>query len=331
MNSPFLWEVTSSYIDLEFKAKIMKKFYCLFFLLIICYACEQDQLEPVIKEVPNSIQKEQGEKNFSKSQTVSLNSSGTEFDLGNPVNLDISTTILENSMTYLGYQIVEKDELFDNYSSYLSCSFSMSCLFKAVQPGEWKIRAVIEYSDSYGAQTAYSNEVNINVILPSASEIMANSLISGQMSAAWSQTLSAAYPDGREEKGFMIYMNTMPGHNPYFYEIPDGIESGPQAPCGSKAEIAMSYSDIDNPNYVNGGKYFVGLFHTHTPVFYCTGYSRVTGPSDYDIDNINAAKAPGILTDYSKNPKIYWYDPLDSPTTTSRYGLYDRREYSNSN
>ncbi len=305
----------------------MRKLYYLFFLLMLC-ACEQEQLEPDIKEESKDIKnkKEKADNNKSSNNpfykaTLQVFSSNP-VELMEPIYLDLT---LEMNSTYpgdpndiqsLGYQIVRNGEPFDENDgdTYLSCGvFATRCTIDAKQPGEWKIRAVVYYdNETYGWQTVYSNEEEIEIIFPDITEISADGGIQSSMTSAWSQTKQAASSSGRREMGFRIFANTESDNLQYETNL---IQLGPVVNCLENGEMTLTGNSTYSSYFENGGKFYVASFHTHTPQFYChCSPCRGTGPSgpDYSWD------MPGLVYDYYG--PIYAYYPLNSSAKVYDYG-----------
>ena len=169
---------------------------------------------------------------------------------------------------------------------------SKFCDELAKTPGYWTVKAIVD-------GTYESNEINVEVQFPDASTVSSRSVVITAMDAAWGTTKNAASWDGREEYCFPIYVNT----NTMNYEC--GTETpGPRVECGTIASFSCTYIESTYPSPLMGQKYAVAIFHTHTPLTYCTSnFVREVGSNN--IDNANHSVIPGIIYDYSP---AYYFD-----------------------
>jgi hypothetical protein len=89
-----------------------------------------------------------------------------------------------------------------------------------------------------------------------------------------------------------------------------------------------------NTNPLLGGKYVVGLFHTHTPLTYLTDGARIVGPSPADLSCY--ADLPGFVYDYLGKFDIHIGDigiiyghKIDDPSQIYVYGSSRRQTLAN--
>jgi hypothetical protein len=180
-----------------------------------------------------------------------------------------------------------------------------SSLFTGIArtPGNWNIKAVANTS----GDSLVSDPIMIEMVFPQASDILCNSSVTSYMSNSWNETTTFASPAGRREKGFWIYINSKENiSEPYFIQnFPDGpIITGDINTHGSITPTPATLQEI-NTSPLQGGKYVVAFFHTHTPLTYITAYGyRPVGPSPGDISYSNSINMPGFVYDY-----IGIYDP----------------------
>jgi hypothetical protein len=124
------------------------------------------------------------------------------------------------------------------------------------------------------------------------------SQVQSQMDNAWAETKAAASATGRREQGFVVYLNSYSSVyqcEPAFY--------GQVVQCGTTAGVDLIANyDVSDDDPTYGGKYAVALFHTHTPLTYCTNPPalRLVGPSSTDISSsyLIYSGVPGMVYDY---------------------------------
>ena len=139
----------------------------------------------------------------------------------------------------------------------------------------------------------------IEMQFPTSTDILNDPDITTFMENTWSATKNFASPSGRREMGFWIYINTKPDATEYYFkeDVPDGeIITGS---IGTGGRISFSNPSLIemNTNPLLGGKYVVGLFHTHTPITYLTQGARQVGPSPGDLSSYE--DLPGFIYDYT--------------------------------
>ncbi len=110
------------------------------------------------------------------------------------------------------------------------------------------------------------------------------------------------------------------------YEISSSIIEGPTVGCYGKPTIVpgATVDEATNPQFEEGGVFAAAVFHTHTPLTYCSSHlDRDVGPSDNngqgDIDFANSKNIPGAVMDYSttiqgghdidQNSEVYTFGP----------------------
>ncbi len=91
----------------------MRNYYFLLFLFLLL-ACnhEKQHLPEQLSKVNTTKQKEGEFQSPMKSQFALLSINGTQFNLGNSVKLDLSTSMQIEEMDYLVYEIVEENKTF---------------------------------------------------------------------------------------------------------------------------------------------------------------------------------------------------------------------------
>src|SRR5690606_1309524 len=151
--------------------------------------------------------------------TLKINSSTDKQTLELWENMDIDLNIVVkgaggNPDTYsdIRYQVVRKGYSFPTTPGsgaeiYL-CQNNKSCPRYPMQPGEWEIRAVIVYPDTsqFGAQTVYSNVVEIDVLYPKIDDILGDGNVQTAMNDIWDATITNADSlSGHQEFGFLVY------------------------------------------------------------------------------------------------------------------------------
>ena len=143
----------------------------------------------------------------------------------------------------------------------------------ALHPGEWDMHVVVSYHDTSenGAQTVYSNVVQLNVPYPKVDEFIQEPGIAAEMHNAWNETISQANALGVIEIAFLIYAVTESDGSLY-YEI-GTVEEGDRLPC-KNAKVTFFWDENNYYAYqFEGDKYIVAWFHTHPPMNKgnCTG------------------------------------------------------------
>jgi len=139
--------------------------------------------------------------------------------------------------------------------------------------------------------------VNVEVKYPDANAIRGNGVVSSNMAALWQETKHAASANGRSERACWIYVNT----SSMTYECGETIVGPNTVGCnGSSASVDVgTRSESVSASPIIGGRYAVAVFHTHTPLTFCsTDNSRVVGPSLADVLFANSQGVPGFVYDY---------------------------------
>jgi hypothetical protein len=176
---------------------------------------------------------------------------------------------------------------------------STSCHELARKPGYYKLKVAVKFSNG---TTFNTSEKDIEVQFPDIAAIQNNAAVSAAMSTVWQETKNAASSSGRSERCFWIYANTE-GSNLTFE--PGATVSGANiSGCiGTSASVSPGSSSGNERagTPLIGGKYWVAMFHTHTPLTYCpSNAQRQTGPSLSDISYSNTGTGiPCLLYDYT--------------------------------
>ena len=220
------------------------------------------------------------------------------------VGLDPTITVNNNGQATAGantFLYYEADDL----SSTHNVNFNV--------PGFWHLKAVVLYD----GLTFYSDVLEIEIWFPSTYDMEQDTYLASEMESLWQETLDAASSTSRREMGFWIYAYV--DNNGLEFEIGDE-EEGPQITgcVGTNGSIAPGSPDVELPSAPDDTevKFYVGYFHTHTTLHYCSSGSRDTGLSDGDEDYASNNTIPILLYDYSASI-IYAGHDLDDP-----YELY---------
>jgi len=205
-------------------------------------------------------------------------------DLMDGYGLSVSITPVDYSYSSVEFII--------NGEYTLQKGTSTSCNLQARKPGRWRIQAIVDGTPS--------NTITVEVRYPDVNAIVNNPVVASAMNAAWSTAKQAASSSGRTEYGFWIFVNT----NTMSYEC---VPAQPgRMVCGcteTKASLSIGTpGEQSSESPLQGGKYAVAHFHTHTPLTYCRYVAafRGTGPSDEDIAILTSSsyRVPGLVYDY---------------------------------
>lgn len=166
----------------------------------------------------------------------------------------------------------------------------------AIKPGEWDLCANVSYGGDENEQV-YSSRLTLNVIYPTLKEALEESTVWAKMEKAWKETLEAEENGNRCEKGFAIYIHATEGEEGKFET--DDITDGPvdnKCDVGERNTITVPCNDNI---YSNGGRYYIGIFHTHPPITSCPGNKRrMVGYSEEDVQEADGLGIPGVVFDY---------------------------------
>jgi hypothetical protein len=170
--------------------------------------------------------------------------------------------------------------------------------------GKLKLRGVAKI----GGTEHQSGEKDVEGRFPDYNQIVADSAVQTEMSAAWCNTLNdcTANPNRRREYAFWILLNT----------LSDAYEFGPvvTGPWCAPADGAGANPGTRPPDKPatpapcdQGATYSVGLFHTHTPTEFRAGgvppgSTRPIGPSPPDESFHTANDVPGAIYDFVDSP-----------------------------
>lgn len=269
--------------------------------------------------------------------TLKINSSESKQTLELWESMDIDLDIVVkgaggNPDTYsdLRYQIVRKGFSFPSTpgsgAEIHPCQYNKECPRYPMQPGEWEIRAVIVYPDTseFGAQTVYSNVVEVDVLYPKIDDILGDYGVQNAMNDIWDRTITNADSIyGHQEFGFLVFAQ-VDVNGQVEYEV-GTIEEGTKVKCPARAEISMSFVP-DNVDYsVSGGRYVLAWFHTHPPHRWCSE-CRDAEPSGIDETTSASNRMPGVLLDFDVVEDVCEGHELDIGYKVVKFG-YDRREY----
>lgn len=258
-----------------------------------------------------------------------LSSSSNLVTLLNPFSLTVTTVPSGIQLSNIEYYIYGNGN--QSYFKLNEISVSPFQCF-ARSSGYWNFIAVAPIGDS----VLTSNSIMIEMQFPASTDILNDPDITTFMENTWSATKNFASPSGRKEMGFWIYINTKPDATEYYFkeDVPDGeIITGSIGTGGSITFSAPSLVEM-NTNPLLGGKYVVGLFHTHTPLTYLTDGARIVGPSPADLSCY--ADLPGFVYDYLGKFDIHIGDigiiyghKIDDPSQIYVYGSSRRQTLAN--
>lgn len=126
-------------------------------------------------------------------------------------------------------------------------------------------------------------------IFPTASEIAQDPGVQAKMELAWELTLLNCTELGRREYGFLIY-----------YDISTDTDClGPIQKGAIVSNSQQSTIYMTGPYYIQEYS-LCAAFHTHTSYQYVSSImSRLTGPSNQDVNTANRSLMPGLVEDYS--------------------------------
>ncbi|PCH70223.1 MAG: hypothetical protein COC06_05425 [Bacteroidales bacterium] len=225
----------------------------------------------------------------------------------------------ENDVAYVYYYIAKTgdDPLKDGEGHYLDGGVSMlSYSGNPLKAGIWDIQAQVRFNDG---ETYDSDIVTVTVEYPPREVI--KSWVSSDMDDAWQKTKEFAEKNhGKyKEYGFCLYAYL--DRDIYELRIDSPFQTGNTSECGEDATLTLYNSPHPSTDPSQGGKYLIGLFHTHPPLTYCS--SRVsrnpTGASSIDTSNLRP-NTLGFVYDYSQGSikgghdinlgaKVYDYGP----------------------
>jgi hypothetical protein len=236
-----------------------------------------------------------------------------DFDL--EVIISNANTVNVNSITF---KIGKNGSWWD-----LQYGASIYCNIPARKPGYYKLKASVNFDSGKCLETT---EKNIEVTFPDVSEIQSDATVSEAMNTVWAQTKSAASPSGRSERRFWIYANTT-GSNLTFET--DTYDTGPiNTSCepGTGSSVSAGNPIDTQGTPTAGGRYYVALFHTHTPLTYCSSSAaRPTGPSENDNLYVSTGGGlPGLVYDYNATI-IQGGHNINAPSRIYIFGSNKRR------
>lgn len=151
---------------------------------------------------------------------------------------------------------------------------------------------------------------------PNISRIKIDPAVISMMNSAWTKMKQNASSNGRREYGFYIYYNETND------EIYCGrLQEGPNISGCANTNATLNLQP-DDPTTFN--LKVCAAFHCHTTLAYCpSSTSRVTGPSQADIDWAKARNIPGLIYDYSSST-IYGAHNINSPYQLYTFGINQR-------
>lgn len=156
--------------------------------------------------------------------------------------------------------------------------------------GYWQIRARGRYNN----REYISNVVDVEERFPTVSEIARHPDVARELENYWTMTKNFASPNGRKEFGCWIYLDT--GAGKYVCEdIPNSnVMQGCAGTHGSIKPTKPKIQPTIGP--LECGYEYVAIFHTHTPLTYCSAEDRrkPVGPSPGE------ARHQKMLEEYNK-------------------------------
>lgn len=150
-----------------------------------------------------------------------------------------------------------------------------------------------------------------------------------RMQELWNYTIMDALDRKPREYGLVFYAT--PKQDDSEFKITDsGVQKGniiyipdPSEDPNTEKEYPIQ-GEIDLEYYTNGN--YCGFFHTHYPLtpFPDRSYYRLTGPTGFDIEQVNSVGCPGFVYDYSA-PKIRGTHAENEPAKIYVFGSYYER------
>ena len=223
--------------------------------------------------------------NFVKATLTAANSTITIMD-----GYNLSVNISNNNYS------ISSVEYYIGNDKLSSCN-GTTCNEFSKKPGRWNIHAKVTLSNGIMLTT---NIVQVEVQFPNISTIKANGTIQSYMDAAWAQTKNAASSASRQEFGFWIYVNT----NTMTFECDDPPKPGDTVTgcAGTHASVMPGSPNEQHGSPVQGGKYAVAHFHTHTPLTFCPSDASRTpvgnSSADQTVLSQSPYEVPGLVYDY---------------------------------
>ena len=186
----------------------------------------------------------------------------------------------------------------DRYT--LQKGISTSCNLQTKKAGRWRIQAMVDGIPS--------NTIIVEVLYPDVNTIMNNPAVASAMNAAWSATKLAASASGRAEYGFWIFVNTAM----MSYECAPA-QAGRMVRGSTETHASITIripGEQPSISPLQGGKYAVAHFHTHTPLTYCRPVAAFRGigpsPADNTVLTSSSYRMPGLVYDYIAVWDSFW-------------------------
>ena len=180
------------------------------------------------------------------------------------------------------------------FSITLQTGGSLTCTRNMLSPGFWEVIAEVTLA---GGTVITSSPTTVEVRLPHVNDIKTNTDIINAMGSSWNRTIGNSSESGRQEFGFWIFANTTGGS----LRLEAGAEvPGALVPCGTQATLdpRPPTNLIPSNSPLEGIRWPVAHFHTHTPNRWCPNHPRRVGPSQADRDWADNNDIPGLVYDY---------------------------------
>lgn len=159
-------------------------------------------------------------------------------------------------------------------------------------------------------------ETKASHAFPNLSRIKIDPAVISTMNSAWNKMKQNASSNGRREYGFYIYYDEA---NDRLYC--GKLQEGPNISGCANTNATLNLQP-DDPATFN--LKVCAAFHCHTTLTYCpSSTSRVTGPSQADIDWANTRNIPGLIYDYSTS-KITGGHNINSSYKLYTFGVNQR-------
>ena len=245
------------------------------------------------------------------------------------VELDVSSTLLTLMETNTLTAVVTPSNgiSVSEYTFEIKRDGSSSWyqLYQGPQPSFEAIAKVAGYFDlrvtaTVAGTTRISQEQDVEIQFPAASDIIAKQGVQARMDQAWVDTKNATTPLLHREEGYYITLNTITGgYGIAAHSIGTPVDYD-HDPKWDTATYPRPSDNITYPAPLDQPTYTIGWFHTHTPMTYATvGTRRGVGPSggDYGWSANVLIDLPGYVYDYTESPTGYGSipagHPIDSP------------------
>ncbi len=197
-----------------------------------------------------------------------------------------------------------------------------------VQPGKWKLRAKIRDANP-PYDCFYSNEVEIEILLPSYDQLLLENTIKEKFDELWERTKDAEKNKEKREYGCVINLKTYGGRQRPEYKLLEE-EGAIDNSCELNMQNHINFEIKDEYSLYphTGGSFCVAIFHTHPPMTNCSSDRiRALGPSSDDRSEADTKRMLSIVADYGTYGTLKGGHDRDKPYELS-YAWGIRREWS---